>query len=80
MRENIAPIRVVIANSQELLGCFRVTFSVVADTGSALATTFIPALSEVVQLDLTRSMLNAASCAVKGLPSLKVTPSRSVKV
>jgi hypothetical protein len=65
--ENIAPIRVVIRNSQSLLGLLRVTCSCVGESAFASLTTSIAAFSEVVQAVLTRLMLNTASAAVNAL-------------
>ncbi len=80
VRENIAPMRVVIRNSQELLGCSSVTWRVVGLVATAVSTTSIPALSEVVQSVLTRLMLNAASSAVNGASLLNLAPSCSLNV
>ena len=67
LSEIIAPIRVVIRNSQSLLGLLSVTCNWVGESAFVSETTSIAAFSEVVQAVFTRLMLNTASDAVKGL-------------
>ena len=64
----IAPIRVVIRNSQSLLGLLSVTCSWFGVTALASATTFMAALSEMVQSVFTRLIEKTASSAVNGSP------------
>jgi len=71
---------VVILNSHELDGFFRVTLSSVGETASALSTTSIAALTAGFHLVLTWSMENTASSAVKSAPLVNFTPSRSLNV
>ena len=73
-------MRVVILNSQELDGLFRVTFNSVGEVASALATTSIAALTAGFHLVLTWSMENTASSAVKSAPLENFTPSRNLNV
>ncbi len=68
----IAPMRVVIRNSQSLLGLLSVTCSWLGLTALASATTFIAALSEMVQSVLTRLIEKTASSAVNGSPLLNL--------
>jgi len=63
-------MRVVIRNSQSLLGVLSVTCSWLGVTALASATTFIAALSEMVQSVLTRLIEKTASSAVNGSPLL----------
>src|SRR5436190_7117559 len=67
----MAPIRVVIRKSQSLLGVVSVTCSWFGLTALASATTFMAALSEMVQLPLLTLLIDhAAVSAVNWLPLL----------
>jgi hypothetical protein len=63
-------MRVVIRNSQSLLGLLNVTCSWLGLTALASVTRFIAALSEMVQSDFTRLIEKTASSAVNGSPLL----------
>ncbi len=74
----IAPIRVVIRNSQSLLGLLNVTCSWVGLTALASATTPIALARDVVHFVLTLLIEKTASSAVNGSPLLNfAAPVRS---
>jgi hypothetical protein len=79
--ENIAPIRVVIRNSQSLLGSLRLTFTSAGDRISTPSTTSMYFFNEMVHASLfARSMLNFTVLASNRSPLLKVALSRKVNV